>query len=115
MAYASRFKASTLKVQVRQCREMREGGEENARSGRADGSALKVQAGDARVEHQLPCKYLASNFSQPFLARDLNTFEGGVAACDAPQQLRRQTKVDREVRHSSSNNGLVYARNVIRR
>ena len=115
MAYANRFKASAIKVQVCQCREMREGREEKARSGRADGSALKVQAGDARVEHQLPCKYLASSFSKLFLARDLKICEGGVAACDAPQQLWRQLKVDREVRHFSSNNGLVYAINVVRR
>ena len=91
MAYASRFKASTLKVQVRQCREMREGGEENARSGRADGSALKVQAGDARVEHQLPRKYLASNFSKHLLALDL---EGRVAANEVTQQFRRQYVAD---------------------
>ena len=94
---------------------MREGGEKKARSGRADGSIAKVLAGDARVEHQLPRKYLASSFSKLFLARDLNTFEGGVAARDVLQQLRRQIKVDREARHSSSRNSPLNAINVVRR
>ena len=74
-------------------REMREGGEEHASSTSTNARALKVQAGDARVERQRTRQHPATSLIEVALQLYLQLSERRIAGADALQQLRRQVRV----------------------
>ena len=82
-----------MKAEVSHAGEMREGGKKKTSSITTDARALKVQAGDARVERQRARKHSATSLFEVLPVRHLKLCERRVAGLDALQQLQRQVRL----------------------